>query len=55
MKFIRKISAGLLVLTALFSGHARQLLNLAENAVESTAMANDVSDKGKGGGGATCD
>ena len=53
MSFIRKITVPLLILAALLSGHARQLLNLAGSAIESTAMAED------GGGcgdhsGATC-
>jgi hypothetical protein len=56
MKFIRKISVGLLVLAALFSGHARQLLNLAASAVESTALADTNADAGgcESGSGATC-
>jgi hypothetical protein len=58
MKVIRKISVGLLVLAALVSGHARQLLNIAANAVESTALADTGDNAGGcesgGSSGATC-
>jgi hypothetical protein len=53
MKLVRKIGIGLFVL-ALFSGHARQLLNLAAGAVESTALAEGGGGNGTDHSGATC-
>lgn len=47
----KKITLGLLVLAAIFSGHARQLLQIASNASVSDTMAGGSRE---GTGGATC-